>query len=168
MSSLQKEVNELARPITETKSETRESDRTDLTNENKENTCGHHDDSGNIAGLIESMEENGLLEFLDGIARNYKHTVELITDEMSRESNRRFLTNALSIYTLLSSIDPDRLTSFVRNVASSFNAADDAREKGSVGILSLLSEMKDRDVSAGIRILLSIMKGFTSEKKDRD
>lgn len=116
--------------------------------------------------IFETLKESGLMDLLNGIMKNYQHTLNLVTDELYREKNQRFITNALTVYTLLSSIDTERLSNFMKNIASAFNDAEQAKEQGSLGVLSLLSEMKDRDVSAGVRILLNLMKGFTHEKKD--
>lgn len=162
------EVIEAAKPIDEIRTEQGDGYTEKKEPEILSRSDVDRDDLRSLTVLLETMRENGLLDLLEGLVRNYEHAIKLITDELSRDSNQRFLTNALTIYTLLSSIDPERLTNFVRNLASSFNNADESREKGSVGILSLLSEMKDRDVSAGIRVLLNIMKGFTTDKKESE
>ena len=49
----------------------------------------------------------------------------------------------------------------------SITAADRLKADGPLGLLKIGSQLKDPDVSAGVRVLLSVARGFTAGRKDK-
>ncbi len=127
---------------------------------------GHEDAIREFMNLLDALKESGLLSLASGLARNYRYVMEELADGLSSEKSKTFLANALAMYTLLSSIDSERIAGFADNLQNAVNNAGEYEKQGKLGILSLLNQIGDRDVSTGIRVMLAIMKGFSLEKKD--
>lgn len=157
----------MAKPITEIRSEKEEDAVQSLTSsELLENLSMHSAHLKEFISFLETISESGLLSLAAGLVKNYRYIIEQVAGEVSKEKNRRVIVNALSIYSLLASIDPEKVTGFVNNLTESLNSADEYRKERNIGVITLLNELKDRDLNAGIRVLLNIMRGFTSQKKD--
>lgn len=114
--------------------------------------------------LVKKVSQSGIIEVLKALMETYGDVASVVFNEMAEPENSNFIRNLLTIYTLLSRINPDMLRKFMENLADSIQNADTNRTKPPLGLFSLGRELKDEDVSAGIRVLLSAAKGFT--KKD--
>ncbi|BAB59386.1 TVG0257960 [Thermoplasma volcanium GSS1] len=102
---------------------------------------------------------------IKAIMEHKADVVGVATEEIYKEKNQNFLRNILTIYTLLSSIDSERLRKFMENAAKSIESADKLKAEGSLSLLKIGSQLKDPDVSAGVRVLLSVAKGFTKDEE---
>ncbi len=125
----------------------------------------HLEDISAVLDLISSARKSGVLEFLKALMERREDATEVLVEEVTSDPNMRFIRNLLSLYTLLSRVNPDRIRGFMENAAVSIQSADKFREEGGLGILKLNSMLKDPDVSAGLRVLLNLSKGFTSRDK---
>lgn len=124
---------------------------------------GHEDAIREMLELLDVLKESGLIPLVRGIVRNSDYILSEAADQLSSKKNANFVSNMLAIYSLFSSIDSSRLASFTESIAETLNNADSLRQQGSLGLLSLLNEMKDRDLSAGLRVVIAIIKGLTHE-----
>lgn len=157
----------MARPITEIRSRKEEDPVLSLaSSEVVGEIMEKQEDLRELMKLMDTFMESGLMDLASGLLKNYQHTISLVTDQVTTDKNRNFILNLLTIYSTLSSIDHEKLSSLLGSIASSLNSADTMKSQGSIGVLSLLSEMKDRDLSAGIRVVMSILKGFTASRKE--
>jgi len=116
-----------------------------------------------IMQLLEAVSKSGLLDLIRALLERYNEALGIITEEASKERNVRAIRNLLSLYTFVSRANPEALTSFMANLADQINRADSLKKERPLGLFSLSGELKDPDVSAGIRILLNAAKGFTKK-----
>jgi len=132
-----------------------------------EQIMNHASDISAVLDLIAAANRTGVIGFLKALVENHQDVTDVVVEEATSQSNMRFIRNLLSVYTMLSRIDPDRLRPFMENAADSITAADGLKAEGPLGLLKIGSQLKDPDVSAGVRVLLSIAKGFTAGRKNK-
>ncbi len=132
-----------------------------------EQIMNHASDISAVLDLIAAANRTGVIGFLKALVENHQDVTDVVVEEATSQSNMRFIRNLLSVYTMLSRIDPDRLRPFMENAADSITAADGLKVEGPLGLLKIGSQLKDPDVSAGVRVLLSIAKGFTAGRKNK-
>ena len=132
-----------------------------------EQIMNHASDISAVLDLIAAANRTGVIAFLKALVENHQDVTDVVVEEATSQSNMRFIRNLLSVYTMLSRIDPDRLRPFMENAADSITAADGLKVEGPLGLLKIGSQLKDPDVSAGVRVLLSIAKGFTAGRKNK-
>ena len=137
------------------------------TSELMEQIADHASDISAVLDLIEAANRTGVIAFLKALVENHQDVTEVIVEEATSQGNMRFVRNLLSVYTMLSRIDPERLRPFMENAADSIAAADRLKADGPLGLLKIGSQLKDPDVSAGVRVLLSVARGFTAGRKDK-
>ena len=145
--------------------ETEEKPGSDISEETLGQLARHAEDISAVLELVSVARRSGILEFLKAIMERREDAAEVLVEEATRDPNMRFLRNLLSVYTLLSRVNPDKIRGFMENAAESIQSADHFREEGPLGLLKINSQLKDPDVSAGLRVMLSLAKGFTSREK---
>jgi uncharacterized protein YjgD (DUF1641 family) len=116
--------------------------------------------------LVQKVSQSGAIDFLKAMLEKYRDVTSVVFSELSEPENSNFIRNILTLYTLLSRVDPDILRRFMENLAQSIQSSESNRNKPPLGLLGMGREIKDPDVSAGLRVLLSAAKGFT--KKDEN
>lgn len=127
----------------------------------------HASDISAVLDLIGAANRTGIIGFLKALIENHQDITDVIVETATEESSMRFIRNLLSVYAMLSRIDPEKLGPFMENAAESIEAADRLKSEGPMGLLKIGSQLKDPDVSAGVRVLLSVAKGFTAGRKNR-
>lgn len=125
----------------------------------------HGEDLKAVLDLVSLARRSGLLDFLKALLERKEDATEVLVEEATKDPNMKFLRNLLSVYTLLSRIDPDRIRGFMENAADSVQSAGKFKGEGPMGILKINSQIKDPDVSAGLRVLFSLARGFTAREK---
>lgn len=128
----------------------------------------HSEQIGAFLDLLKSASDTGVFTLLQGIFENKGESMQNLTEELVKDKNVRFVRNLLSIYTLLSNIDPDIVRNFMLNLAKAVDVSPKLRDQGSMGLLTLRNNMKDPDVTVGFRVLFEVAKGFSrpSAKKE--
>lgn len=114
-----------------------------------------------ILSILRKVSESGLLEAMTAMLERNGEVMSVVFNELSQKENSNFVRNLLTIYTLLSRVDPERLGRFMKNLSRSINAADSFSTEKPLGLMAIGREMKNPDVSAGLRVLLSAARGFT-------
>ena len=132
-----------------------------------EQIMNHASDISAVLDLIAAANRTGVIAFLKALVENHQDVTGVVVEEATSQSNMRFIRNLLSVYTVLSRIDPEKLRPFMENAADSIADADRLKADGPLGLLKIGSQLKDPDVSAGVRVLLSVAKGFTSGRKNK-
>jgi len=132
-----------------------------------EEIMNHASDISAVLDLIAAANRTGVIGFLRALVENHQDVTDVVVEEATSQSNMRFMRNLLSVYTMLSRIDPERLRPFMENAADSIAAADRLKADGPLGLLKIGSQLKDPDISAGVRVLLSVARGFTAGRKDK-
>lgn len=121
----------------------------------------HSEEISSLLDLIRAGSESGLFTLVKGLLENKGESIGSISDELVKPKNMRFVRNLMSIYTLLSNIDPDIVRNFMLNLARAVDNSSSLKEQGSMGLMALRSNMKDEDVAVGFRVLFEVAKGFT-------
>ena len=114
-----------------------------------------------ILAILKKVSESGLLEAMAAMLERNGEVMSVVFNELSQKENSNFVRNLLTIYNLLSRVDPERLGRFMKNLSRSINAADSFSNEKPLGLMAIGREMKNPDVSAGLRVLLSAARGFT-------
>lgn len=128
----------------------------------------HRNELNSVLELLKTAEESGILTLLRSLLENRDASSSEISNELTRPKNIRFVRNLMSIYTLLSNIDPDIVRNFMLNLASAVDHSDELKKQGPMGLMAIRSNMKDPDVTVGFRVLFEIARGFTTEKKRKE
>ena len=128
----------------------------------------HGEEIDSLLDLVKSARESGIFTFLKALFENKGDSMSEISSELVKLQNIRFVRNLMSIYTLLSNIDPDTVRKFMLNLANAVDKSPKMKNKGPMGLMALRSNMKDPDVTVGFRVLFEVAKGFTkpSDKKE--
>ena len=118
---------------------------------------------GSVLAILRKVTESGILEALAALIERNQEVMSVIFGELSQKENSNFVRNILTVYTLLSRIDPEKLRKFMKNLAESINESDKFRGERPLGLLSIGREIKDPDISTGIRVLLNAARGFSTK-----
>ncbi len=116
-----------------------------------------------VLSILKKVSESGILEGVAAMLERNGEVMSVLFNELTQKENSNFVRNILTIYTLLSRVEPERLGLFMKNLSRSLNSADSLKNEKPLGLLGIGREIKDPDVSAGIRVLLSAAKGFTAK-----
>ncbi len=111
--------------------------------------------------LVKAAKDSGIFTFLKALFENKGDSMTEISSELTKPQNIRFVRNLMSIYSLLSNIDPDTVRKFMLNLANAVDKSPSLKDKGPMGLMALRSNMKDPDVTVGFRVLFEVAKGFT-------
>ena len=120
--------------------------------------------SSDIEKLLEIVSvanRTGLLDLLESIMLQKDDVLQIATEEVNSARNNRFIQNSLSMYTLLSGLDPEIVRPMIENTAKSLSNMESLKSAQQGGLSKIISDFRDPNVLAGMRVLLSIMKGIT-------
>lgn len=121
----------------------------------------HSEELSSLLDLLKTANESGLITLIRALLENKGESMSGITEELAKPKNVRFVRNLMSIYALLSNIEPDIVRNFMLNLANAVDRSSSFRDQGGMGLLGLRSSMKDPDVAVGFRVLYEVAKGFT-------
>lgn len=151
----------MAKLIEEIEKMSEEGKTVDETDDGIELLHQHKDEIGALLDLLKTAHESGILTILKGLFENKGPASTDLSEELAKPKNIRFVRNLMSIYTLLSNIDPDTVRVFMLNLARAVDKSGSMKERGPMGLLAMRSQMMDPDVAVGFRVLFEVAKGFT-------
>ncbi len=128
---------------------------------------GHFDEIQSLLDLISAFKKSGILSLMNAILSQKDDVLEVVSSDLLNAENTRFIQNALSIYTLLSRVDPEIIRRMVLTAADAMMNADVFKKDPPLGLLRINSMLKDPDLSAGIRVILSAIGAMTSSGKQQ-
>ena len=128
---------------------------------------GHFDEIQSLLDLISAFKKSGILSLMNAILSQKDDVLEVVSSDLLNAENTRFIQNALSIYTLLSRVDPEKISRMVLTAADAMMNADVFKKDRPLGLLRINSMLKDPDLSAGIRVILSAIGAITSSGKQQ-
>ena len=117
--------------------------------------------------MLSLIRSSGIMDFLRAILENREDVTRIVVDEASKKVNMNFIRNALSIYTFLSSIDPDVMRNFMKNAGESLTSAKMTKQTDGIGIMKLYSIIKQPGTFEAMRIMLKILSGLAPEEKKK-
>ncbi|MGC8515442.1 MAG: DUF1641 domain-containing protein [Thermoplasmata archaeon] len=127
----------------------------------------HFEEIQSLLELISAFKESGILNLMKAVLSQKDDVMEVVTSDLLNPENTRFIQNALSIYTLLSNVDSEIMRRIAQTAADSIMNAGDFKKEPPLGLLRIGSLLKDPDVSAGIRVILSVISSITSSRKQQ-
>ena len=110
---------------------------------------------------IKSLNDSGFLTLVNAMSVNYKYIIDTFSEQFNSDTTKKSLTNVMSIFDLLSKLDPDMMVSLMNRLGNSIN---NAGKPESGGLMSIVRMMNSSDVAGPISVLLKILAGM-SEKK---
>ncbi|MGC8506116.1 MAG: DUF1641 domain-containing protein [Thermoplasmata archaeon] len=113
-----------------------------------------------ILEIVSVANRTGLLDLLESIMIHRDDILQILTEEVNSGKNNRFIRNSLSLYSLLSGIDPEIVRPMIENTARTLSNMESFKNAQQGGLSKILSDFRDPDVLAGMRMLLSILKGM--------
>ncbi len=128
----------------------------------------HKEEIVSLLDLLKAANEGGVFTFLKAFFVNKGDSLQDLTEELAKPKNVMFIRNLMTIYTLLSNINPDVVRHFMQNLASAVDDAPSFKDRGGMGLLALRSQMKNPDVTVGLRVLFEAAKGFTGQLNRKD
>lgn len=128
----------------------------------------HSEEIGSLLSLLKSASDSGVFTLLQGLFENKGDSMQDLSEELAKPKNVRFVRNLMSIYSLLSNIDPETVRTFMLNLASAVDRSPQFRKDGPIGLMAIRSNMRNPDVAVGFRVLFEIAKGFTSQGKRKE
>ena len=127
----------------------------------------HFDDIQSLLDLISAFRESGFHSMIKSMLTQKDDVLEVVSSDLLNAENARFIQNALSIYALLSRVDPEIMRHIVLTAADAMMNADAFKKEPPLGLLRINSMLKDPDISAGIRVMLSAIGAMTSSRKQQ-
>ena len=127
----------------------------------------HFDDIQSLLDLISAFKESGILSMIKSMLTQKDDVLDVVSSDLLNAENARFIQNALSIYALLSRVDPEIMRHIVLTAADAMMNADAFKKEPPLGLLRINSMLKDPDISAGIRVMLSAIGAMTSSRKQQ-
>ena len=115
----------------------------------------------NLLKTIKNLNDSGFLSLLNAISANYKYIIDTFSEQFNSDSTKKSLTNIMSVFDLLSKLDPDMMVNVMSRLGDSINNTGKPSASGLIGLARM---MHRSDVAEPISILLKILAG-TSEKK---
>ena len=115
----------------------------------------------NLLKTIKNLNGSGFLSLVNAMSVNYKYIIDTFSEQFNSDTTKKSLTNVMSVFDLLSKLDPDMMVSLMNRLGDSINNAGKP-EAG--GLMSIVRMMNNSDVAGPISVLLKILAGM-SEKK---
>jgi|GEM_PF-6832634 uncharacterized protein YjgD (DUF1641 family) len=125
----------------------------------------HSEEINSLLDLISSFKESGVLDLVKAMLTQKDDIMEIVTSDLLNAENMRFIQNISIIYMLLSRLEPELMRRIAITAADSLMNARDFRKEPPLRLLRIGSLLKDPDISAGIRVILSTIGAITSSRK---
>ncbi|MCL4452098.1 MAG: DUF1641 domain-containing protein [Candidatus Thermoplasmatota archaeon] len=127
----------------------------------------HFEEIQSLLDLVSAFKLSGILNLMKAVLSQKDDVMEIVISDLLNAENTRFIQNAMSIYMLLSHVDPELMNRIAQTAAESLMNADDFKKDPPLGLLRIGSLLKDPDLSAGIRVILSVISAITSSRKQQ-
>ena len=121
----------------------------------------YKDSFSNLLKTIKNLNDSGFLSLVNAMSVNYKYIIDTFSEQFNSDTTKNSLTNVMSVFDLLSKLDPDMMVSLMNRLGDSIN---NAGKPESGGLMSIVRMMNSSDVAGPISVLLKILAGM-SEKK---
>jgi uncharacterized protein YjgD (DUF1641 family) len=109
--------------------------------------------------LIRLLDERGLLRFSTDLLREEDRVLEVVASRFPPAEVRRAVRNLEVLVQTLRDVDPSTLQALARGIPAGLDEARRAEPDRTIGILAILSALKDPEVNRGVRMILGFLKG---------
>lgn len=110
--------------------------------------------------LIRLLDDRGFLRFATDLLRSEDRVVEVLAERVPAEELRRAAHNLWVVLRTFREVDPLTLGALARGIPTAFDEARKAETEGPIGLLDVLSSLRDPEVNRGVRMLLGFLRGF--------
>lgn len=116
---------------------------------------------GSFLKTIKNLNDSGFLTLVNAMAANYKFIMDTFSDQFNSDTTKKSVTNIMSIFDLLSKLDPDVTVNLMNRLGDSINSAGKIQDKGLMDIMRMLN---DKTVAGYITLILKIISGLQEKK----
>ncbi len=116
---------------------------------------------GSFLKTIKNLNDSGFLTLVNAIAANYKYIIDAFSDQFNSDTTKKSLTNIMSVFDLLSKLDPDMTVNMMNRLGDSINNAGEFQNRGLMDIMRMLN---DKTVAGYITLILKILSGLQEKK----
>lgn len=116
---------------------------------------------GSFLKTIKNLNDSGFLTLVNAMAANYKFIMDTFSDQFNSDTTKKSVTNIMSIFDLLSKLDPDVTVNLMNRLGDSINSAGKLQDKGLMDIMRMLN---DKTVAGYITLILKIISGLQEKK----
>ena len=110
---------------------------------------------------IKNLNDSGFLTLVNAMAANYKFIMDTFSDQFNSDTTKKSLTNIMSLFDLLSKLDPDMTVNLMNRLGDSINSAGELENKGLMDVMRMLN---DKTVAGYITLILKILSGLEEKK----
>ena len=116
---------------------------------------------GSFLKTIKNLNDSGFLTLVNAMAANYKFIMDTFSDQFNSDTTKKSLTNIMSLFDLLSKLDPDMTVNLMNRLGDSINSAGELENKGLMDVMRMLN---DKTVAGYITLILKILSGLEEKK----
>jgi len=114
----------------------------------------------NLLKTIKNLNDSGFLSLVNAMSVNYKYIIDTFSEQFNSDTTKKSLTNLMSVFDLLSKLDPDMMVSLMSRLGYSINNAGNADASGLMGLMRM---MNDSEIAGPLSIMLKILAGMSGK-----
>lgn len=117
-----------------------------------------------ILSITGELNDSGVLDAVAAMVKAKEQIAKIAVDQVSREPITNLINHVMNASAVMSSIDPAITSKLVESVRSGLNEAELYRDNDEkVGVIQLMTLLKDDDINRGLKFGLDFMKGMGRE-----
>lgn len=110
--------------------------------------------------LVRLLDERGLLRFANDVLREEDRVVEVVTRRIEADDLRKAIRNLEVLVRTFRALDPATLGALAQGVPAALDESHRAERDRPVGILEIISLLRDPEVNRGVRMVLGFLRGI--------
>ncbi len=118
--------------------------------------------------IIGELHASGALEIVQGALKNRQAIGAIGLDQLNKSGAQNLIKNSMSTLQFLGKLDPVKMETMLTSVAAGVEHAvqpADEEPKQSVGLLKLMQQLRDPEVSASLMMLMRFLRGMGEAKQ---
>ncbi|MFD1928561.1 DUF1641 domain-containing protein [Sporosarcina siberiensis] len=117
-----------------------------------------------ILSITGELNDIGVLDAVAAMVKAKEQIAKIAVDQVSREPITNLINHVMNASAVMSSIDPAITSKLVESVRSGLNEAELYRDNDEkVGVIQLMTLLKDDDINRGLKFGLDFLKGMGRE-----
>lgn len=114
-----------------------------------------------ILSITGELNDIGVLDAVAAMVKAKEQIAKIAVDQVSREPITNLINHVMNASAVMSSIDPAITSKLVESVRSGLNEAELYRDNNEkVGVIQLMTLLKDDDINRGLKFGLDFLKGM--------
>lgn len=117
-----------------------------------------------ILSITGELNDIGVLDAVAAMVKAKEQIAKIAVDQVSREPITNLINHVMNASAVMASIDPAITSKLVESVRSGLNEAELYRDNDEkVGVIQLMTLLKDDDINRGLKFGLDFLKGMGRE-----